>query len=59
MSTPDTGTQGAAGPTSSATGAYDEPGGGWVLFAGIMLIGGAVSLVVGPTRWVLRKALGV
>jgi hypothetical protein len=38
MSTPDTGTQGAAGPTSSATGAYDEPGGGWVLFAGIMLM---------------------
>ena len=38
MSMPDTGMQEAARPTRSATGAYDEPGGGWVLFAGIMLM---------------------
>jgi hypothetical protein len=38
MSMPDTEMQGASGPTSSAAGAYDEPGGGWILFAGIMLV---------------------
>jgi hypothetical protein len=40
MSTPDTGMQQgarAARPTP-AQGAYDEPGGGWILFAGIMLM---------------------
>ena len=31
MSTPDTGRQ-------QAQGAYDAPGGGWILFAGIMLM---------------------
>jgi hypothetical protein len=38
MSMPDSGMQEAAGPTRSATGTYDEPGGGWILFAGIMLV---------------------
>jgi hypothetical protein len=38
MSMPDSGMQEAAGPTRSATGTYDEPGGGWILFAGIMLM---------------------
>jgi hypothetical protein len=38
MSMPDSGMQEAAGPARSATGTYDEPGGGWILFAGIMLM---------------------
>jgi hypothetical protein len=38
MSTPDPATQEGARATSSATGAYDDPGGGWILFAGIMLM---------------------
>jgi hypothetical protein len=38
MSTPDSSMQEAAGPARSATGTYDEPGGGWILFAGIMLM---------------------
>jgi hypothetical protein len=33
MSMPDTGTR-----PPTAQGAYDEPGGGWILFAGIMLM---------------------
>ena len=38
MSTQDVGRQEAARTTPSAQGAYDEPGGGWLLFAGIMLM---------------------
>jgi len=38
MSTRDVGGQEAARTTPSAQGAYDEPGGGWLLFAGIMLM---------------------
>ena len=38
MSTRDVGRQEAARTTPSAQGAYDEPGGGWLLFAGIMLM---------------------
>jgi hypothetical protein len=38
MSTPDVGRQEAARTSRSADGAYDEPGGGWLLFAGIMLM---------------------
>jgi magnesium-transporting ATPase (P-type) len=37
MSMPDTEMQGAPGPARPATGTFDEPGGGWILFAGIML----------------------
>jgi hypothetical protein len=40
MSTPDTGMHETARDTrpASAEGAFDEPGGGWILFAGIMLM---------------------
>ena len=40
MSTPDTGMQEPTRSTSSpsAQGSFDEPGGGWILFAGIMLM---------------------
>jgi hypothetical protein len=38
MSTRDVGRQEPARTTPSAQGAYDEPGGGWILFAGIMLM---------------------
>jgi hypothetical protein len=38
MSTQDVGRQEAARTTRSAEGAYDVPGGGWILFAGIMLM---------------------
>jgi hypothetical protein len=38
MSTPDAGMQETTRETRSAQGAYDEPGGGWILFAGIMLM---------------------
>jgi hypothetical protein len=38
MSTQDVGRQEAARTPRSAEGAYDVPGGGWILFAGIMLM---------------------
>jgi hypothetical protein len=38
MSMPDPATQEGARATRSPTGAFDDPGGGWVLFAGIMLM---------------------
>jgi hypothetical protein len=38
MSTQDVGRQEAARTTRSAPGAYEEAGGGWLLFAGIMLM---------------------
>jgi hypothetical protein len=38
MSTQDVGRQEAARTPRPAEGAYDEPGGGWLLFAGIMLM---------------------
>jgi hypothetical protein len=41
MSTQDVGRQEAARTTRSAEGAYDEPGGGWILFAyGLAAYGG-------------------
>jgi hypothetical protein len=46
MSTPDTGMQATRPPT--AQGAYDEPGGGWILFAGIMLmLVGVLNVIYG------------
>ncbi len=38
MSTHDTGLQQASTRSATSTGAYDEEGGGWILFAGIMLM---------------------
>ena len=47
MSTPDTAMQEATRP-STVKGAYDESGGGWILFAGIMLmLVGVLNVIYG------------
>jgi hypothetical protein len=47
MSTPDTRMQEAT-RSASAQGAFDEPGGGWILFAGIMLmLVGVLNVIYG------------